>query len=592
MLIRNFLKEQKKTSRNWLQVAIGLGLCSSLLLILQAWFLANIINSVIFEQARLYHVQGWLWLMLIIFIIRAFLTWASSHASFLAAAKIKIHLRDRLHRHIQAIGPVQSGREHSGANVNMLVDGIEALENYYAQYLPAISFVVLIPPAILIIIFPLDWISGLVLLITAPIIPFFMIMIGRGAEKLNKKQWRQLARMSSHFLDTIQGLTTLKIFNASRREAAMIAKVSDEYRENTMSVLRVAFLSSLLLEFFSSIGIAMVAVLIGFRLLHGDMTFLLGFFVLILAPDFYLPLRNMGTHYHARMDGIGAAEQMVKILSIPVPVLQQKTDQTSLNNDPYFLPVKKQGLAITFKNISFAYEKGRPALSEFNLNIETGQRVALIGESGAGKTTVINLLLGFVRTLTGRILINNHDLTKIPLDIWRQQIAWLPQRPYLFHGSIADNIRMGKRAASQTEIETAARLANCDEFIEKMADGYQSHIGEQGLGLSGGQIQRIALARAFLKDAPLLVLDEAAANLDRHSEQLIEKSIDLLAGNRTVIIIAHRLHTIEKAEKIVVMEQGKIIATGSHQQLEAESQTYRQMIDNYNKTFVISQSIP
>ncbi len=589
MLIRNFLKEQKKTSRHWLQAAIGLGVCSSLLLILQAWFLANVINSVIFEEAELSHVQGWLWLMLIIFIIRAFLTWASSRASFRAAAKIKLHLRDRLHRHIQALGPVHSGREHSGANVNILVDGIEALENYYAHYLPAISFVVLIPPAILIIIFPLDWISGLVLLITAPIIPLFMIMIGRGAEKLNKKQWRKLARMSSHFLDTIQGLTTLKIFNASRREAAMIAKVSDEYREHTMSVLRVAFLSSLLLEFFSSIGIAIVAVLVGFRLLHGDMTFLAGFFVLILAPDFYLPLRNMGTHYHARMDGIGAAEQMVKMLAIPLSEDRgQKTEDRIVSASHLVYLPSDTGLAITFKNITFAYEKDRPALSEFNLNIEAGERVALIGESGAGKSTVINLLLGFVQAGEGNIFINDHELSRIPLSRWREQIAWLPQRPYLFHGSIADNIRMGKHGATEQEIKDAARLANCDEFIEKMGDGYQSHIGEQGLGLSGGQIQRIALARAFLKDAPLLILDEAAANLDKHSEQLIEKSIDLLAQNRTVIIVAHRLNTIEKVEQIVVMEQGGIIATGSHRQLEDESHAYRQMISNYQETLVIS----
>jgi ATP-binding cassette subfamily C protein CydD len=588
MITRKFLQEQKKTSSQWLRIAIGLGLCSSLLLILQAWFLANVINSVIFEQAKLYHIQGWLWLMLIVFIVRAFLTWASNHASFQAAAKIKLHLRDRIHRHIQAIGPVHSARERSGANVNILVDGIEALENYYARYLPAISFVVLVPPAILIIIFPLDWISGLVLLMTAPIIPFFMIMIGRGAEKLNKKQWRTMARMSSHFLDTIQGLTTLKIFNASRREAAVIAKVSDEYRGHTMSVLRVAFLSSLLLEFFSSIGIALVAVLIGFRLLHGDMTFLAGFFVLILAPDFYLPLRNMGTHYHARMDGIGAAEQMVKILAVPVPV----SKQNSLKGGSDFPAITGQSLSITFKNINFAYEKDRPALSGFNLSILAGQRVALIGESGAGKSTVINLLLGFVQTGTGKIFINNHDLSTIPLARWREQIAWLPQRPYLFHGTIADNIRMGKSGATEQEIKEAARLANCDEFIEEMVNGYQSHIGEQGLGLSGGQIQRVALARAFLKDAPLLILDEAAANLDRHSEQLIEKSIELLAKDRTVIIIAHRLHTIGRAKQIVVMEQGRILASGSHRLLMEESRAYRDMINNYKKIIEIPQPVP
>lgn len=586
MTIRTFLQAQKGISRHWLNITVGLGLFAGLLLIAQAWFLALIINGIIFEQKTLSDVQIFLWLLLLLFCLRAFLVWAVEKFAFRAAADIKLHLRSRLHRHLLSLGPVLSSHEHSGAQVNILVDGIEALENYYAHYLPAMSLVVLVPIALLVFIFPLDWISGLVALATAPVIPFFMIMIGRGAEKLNKKQWRKLARMSAHFLDMIQGLTSLKMFNAARREATMVAAIADDYRKSTMSVLRVAFLSSLLLELFASIGIAIVAVVIGFRLLYMDIDFLHGFFILILIPDFYLPLRNLGTHYHARMDAIGAAEQMLAILEKSVPEYQSTVTQSS-KTSPAFSDIINSDVAITFDSVSFSYEEGRQALDTFSLNIQAGERVALIGASGAGKSTVVNLLLGFIQSQQGSIMINGQDLRGIPIALWREQIAWLPQRPYLFFGTIADNIRMGNHNATDDEIKEAAQLAHCDVFINQLVDGYETHIGEHGKGLSGGQVQRVALARAFLKNAPLLILDEAAAHLDKHSEQLIQESIDLLSENRTVIVVAHRLHTIENVDQIVVIDKGKAGATGTHQKLLAESIIYQEMIHEYQKLHVL-----
>lgn len=581
--INLFLKEQVKTSRNELYLAIGLGGLSGLLVIFQAWLMATMISDVIFKEAQLAELQNRLWYLIIIFIIRAILNWTSNLSAFKAVIKIKLDLRDKIHRHIQKIGPVHATKKHSGSDVNTMIDGVEAIEKYYTSYIPGIAFVSILPLAYIIVTFPFDWISGLVLLVTAPIIVFFMIMIGQGAEKLNQEQWRQLSRLSSHFIDTIQGLPTLKIFNAAKREAAIIAKLADEYRERTMSVLKVAFLSSLLLEFFSSIGVAIVAVLIGFRLLDGNMEFVDGLFVLLLAPEYYLSIRNMGGNYHAKMEGIGAAEQIIEILDRGD--FTKNTDTNLLKSDLNL--TNNKSISIAFKNLSFSYEKDRQALTNFNLKIPANKRTVLIGESGSGKSTIVNLILGFIQTNEGEILVNNKDISKISLETWRKNIAWLPQQAHLFQGTIADNIRLGKENATEHEVKEAARLAFCDEFIEKLPETYNTIIGERGAGLSGGQIQRIALARTFLKDAPLLILDEASANLDRESEKLIEKSIDILSKNRTVIIIAHKLHTIEKADQIVLIKNGTVLNTGTHKQLINNNEHYQELIKKYHETFTI-----
>jgi len=567
-----FLKSKKSLTGYYLHLSIGLGLTAGFLLILQAYFLAHVIHAVVFDKASFADVDHWLYPMLGVFIIRALLAWASEQTAFRAAMQVKRQLRSDLHQHLQALGPVYLKGERSGELVNTLVDGIEGLQDYYAKFLPTMSLVVLVPLAILVFIFPIDWISGLIMLGTAPLIPFFMILIGKGTESLNKKQWRKLARMSAHFLDMIQGLTTLKLFNASRREADVIAHIANEYRIKTMSVLRVAFLSSLILEFLATVSIAMVAVTIGFRLFYGQMDFFFGFFVLLLAPEFYLPLRNMGTHYHARMEAIGAAEKMVEILETPLPKQQANhklANYTELN--------------IAIKNVSFSYEAGRDALHNISFQIPAKQRIALVGTSGAGKTTITNLLLGFIQPQTGEILINQQTLSHLKPDAWRQQLAWVPQNPHLFHGSIRDNIALGHPNASDTAIQSAAKRAYANDFIEQLPERYNTLIGERGVGLSGGEIQRIALARAFLKDAPLVIFDEATANLDRTSEQAIQRSIDDLAQERSVLVIAHRLETVKNADRIIVMDKGRIVEQGTHEQLANSNGLYQTMLHTFAK---------
>lgn len=575
MDIPAWLKSHKHLSGSYLSLAVALGTFSGFLLILQAWLLARVIHGVVFQQQSLNHVMPMMLGMLLVFGFRAVLGWLSEQTAFRAAVQVKLQLRHQVYEHLQKLGsPLHLAGERSGALANAVMDGIEALEAYYARYLPAMSLMALVPLSILVFVIPFDWVSALVLLLTAPLIPLFMIFIGKGAEKRNQQQWRQLARMSAHFLDMIQGLTSLKLFNASRREAESIARVSDEYKSRTMSVLRVAFLSSFTLEFFSTVSIAMVAVLIGFRLYYGDMDFLYGFFVLLLAPEFYAPLRNMGTHYHARMEAIGAAEKIMEILQLPLPEAPA---------DGYRSLQAKQ-LTIEFQDVSFRYPDGQQALQNMDVVIQPGEQLALVGSSGAGKTTFTQLLLGFLHPTAGQVQVNGVPLSRIDPQDWRHHIAWLPQNPRLFYGSILENIRLASPRASMEQVQQAARAAHAHDFIEALPNGYETRVGEGGQGLSGGQIQRIALARALLRDAPLVIMDEATANLDRDSEQLIRQGIQTLSQGRTMIMVAHRLSTIQNADRILVLERGRLVEQGRHHDLLQQDGEYRRMLLAYGST--------
>jgi len=571
MSIPRWLEAQRHLAGGYVLAAVGLGLLNGWLLIGQAWLLARIVDAVMFRQSQLGELEPSLWPMLAVFLLRAWLARLAEQSAFRGAARVKLALRRRVYRHIQSLGPGYLTGERSGELATSLSDGIEALEPYFARYLPAISLTVLVPCSILAVVFRLDLLAALVMLGTAPLIPLFMILIGKGAERLNQGQWQQLARMSARFLDVIQGLTTLKLFNASRREAEVIARVSDDYRQSTLKVLRVAFLSAVVLEFFSTVSIAVVAVLIGFRLLWGEMAFVDGFLVLLLAPEFYLPLRSLGIHYHSRMEAIGAAEKLIDVLETPLPASPTK---------PLILP-SRPPLHIRFEQVCYRYEPGRDALRGVSFDIPPGERLALVGPSGAGKTTVIHLLLGFLRPTGGRISVDGLDLSMLDAQAWRRHLAWVPQRPRLFQGSLRDNICLGSPDADPAAVARAVRLARADEFIERLPAGLATPVGERGAGLSGGQIQRIALARAFLKDAPLVVLDEATANLDPASEALVQEGIDTLARHRSLLVIAHRLITVRRAERILVLDGGRLVESGDHDRLLAEDGLYRRMVLAY-----------
>nr|CAA6810077.1 MAG: Transport ATP-binding protein CydD [uncultured Thiotrichaceae bacterium] len=575
--INSSLKNWRSQAGHWLRFSIGASFLSGLFLIAQAWLLAKVVNAVIFDKSVLADVMPFMWGLLLIFLCRAALNRFAEQIAFKAALQVKLFLRQKLYQHIRQLGPAWLSQQRSGEVVNTLSDGIEALEAYYSRYLPAMSLMLWIPLAILVFVAGSDWVSALVMVVTAPLIPVFMILIGKGAEKYNQQQWQTLARMSAHFLDVIQGLTTLKLFNASRQEARLVAQISDRYRQQTMKVLRIAFLSAFMLEFLATISIALVAVFIGFRLFWGEMDFFYGFFVLLLAPEFYLPLRNMGTQYHARMEAIGAAESMVEILNQPLPEYGQSAAKTG---DALVIPDLRQQ-PLHLDQLSYCYPDGRQALSDVSLTIQPGETIALVGASGAGKSTLVHILLGFLPVASGQVRVGDLSLNAFDMQDWRKQLAWVPQQPQLFSGTVADNIRLGDPQADISSIETAAKQAGAHDFIQALPEAYNTLVGEAGRGLSGGQLQRLALARAFLRDAPLVILDEATAHLDGETERLLQQGIDTLADGRTVIMIAHRLQTVERADRIVVMEQGRIVAIGTHTDLLQTSEAYQQMVRSY-----------
>ncbi|MFC1975445.1 thiol reductant ABC exporter subunit CydD [Chloroflexota bacterium] len=569
------LFQQARSVRLDLVLTIALSLLGGMVLVGQAFYLSQVINRVFLEEQTLADAHPLLLALFGLSLARAAFTWGSQITAQRVAGQVKSKLRERLTAHLLALGPAYAHSERSGELANTAVEGVEALDAYFSQYLPQLAMAALVPLTIFAFVFPLDFTSGLVLLLTAPLIPVFMILIGHQADKMTQRQWTTLSRMSAHFLDVLQGLTTLKILGRSREQAETIARISTRFGQTTMSVLRVAFLSALVLELVATLSTAIVAVEIGLRLLYGRLIFADALFILILTPEFYIPLRLLGTRFHAGMSGIAAAKRIFEVLDTPLPITTKNL--TGLSPSSSF--------TIRFNNVSYAYDDGqRPALNGVSFTIPPGQKVALVGPSGAGKSTMAHLVLRFIDPQQGIITIDGTPLPELDLSAWRTRLAWVPQNPYLFHGSVAENIRLAQPEASLEQVVQAARLAYAASFIEALPQGYNTLIGERGVRLSGGQAQRLALARAFLKDVPLLILDEATANLDPAHERQIQAAIEQLLQGRTALIIAHRLNTITTADQILVMAGGQIVERGTHESLLHQAGLYHRLVTAYRAT--------
>ena len=575
---RRWLLKQIGAAWTWILLSLGIGLSGGMLLIFQARFLSRIIHGAFMENRSIdLLLPLFIWLAGII-ILRSFLGWARGVCGFYAGAKIRQKVRMALLEHIFRLGPSYTSRQSTGALTSAALEQVEGLHNFYAFYLPQLAMAVMIPTAILAFVFPYSWAAGTLLLITAPLVPLFMILVGMGAESISQRHFQALARMSAYFLDVLQGLSTLKLFNRSQGVEKSIAEVSNNYRIKTMAVLRVAFLSSAVLEFFSSVSIALVAIYLGmsylgyfsFGLYGKPLSLDIGFFILLLAPDFYHQLRELGTHYHARAEALGAAEEILKIVSVS----RAKT-QTEFG-----VIEKTDIIHIRCRDVYLAYDDGRlPALRGVSFDLKTGEHVALVGASGAGKTTILNLLLGFLQPDRGEIMVNDIPLAVLTPESWRENIAWIGQRPVLFHGTIKENILLGWPEASPGEIEQAARRAGVLDFSVDLPQGLDSLVGEQGYGLSRGQAQRMALARAFVKDAPILLLDEPTAGLDVDNETLIITALKEFCRDRAVLTLTHRLANISQSDRILVLDNGSIVEQGSYLELMAAEGVFRRLVD-------------
>jgi len=521
-------------------------------------------------------------LLLLVIFARGFSVWANELSANAVAIRVKTDLRERLFAHMLALGPAYSRAERTGELTTAAVEEIEALDAYFSQYLPQLVISVLVPVTILILVFPIDPLSGFVFLLTAPLIPFFMYMIGRGAEVATNRQYKTLSRLAAHFLDSLQGLTTLKLFGQSKAQVQNIAKVSDQFRDITLKVLRVTFLSAFALELLTTLSTAIIAVEVGLRLLYGQMEFREALFLLILAPEFYLPLRLLGQRFHAGLAGTSAAQRIFNILDKPADI-GEKTAQPSPTR-PKLITPDTPFSSLLLSNLSYTYPgESTAALKNISLEIHPGQHIALVGPSGAGKSTLANLLLRFIKPTAGQISIDHEPISEIPFDDWHQVITWVSQKPYLFHDSIEANIRLGSPDASFEDVISAARAAHLEDFIEFLPQKYKTTIGEGGARLSSGQAQRLALARAFLVNAPILILDEPTSSLDPETETYIEESTHRLIQGHTVITIAHRLNTVYNADQIVVLEEGRIAESGTHRELIALGGRYASMVEVYAK---------
>lgn len=571
-------------SRPALTLSVVAGVLGGWLVIGQAYLLSRVVSRVFLGQQALAQVQDLLALLLAIIVCRGLLLWISDLAANRISRRVKAELRSRLLRHIFDLGPAFVGGEKTGELTAAVIDGIEALDAYFGQYLPQLIVGALVPTSILLVVFPRDWLSGLILLLTAPLIPFFMYMIGRDAGTAAARQYGSLARLSSHFLDSLQGLSTLKAFGQSKPQAGGIARVSDEFRRLTLKVMQGSFLSAFALELLATICTAIIAVEVGLRLLYAQMQFDQALFLLILAPEFYLPLRLLGQRFHAGLAGVTAARRIFAILDTPLP------GASPLHAPPQaaFPDLRSGSWSVDLQHVSFTYPgRARPAVHNIDLHIGAGQHIALVGQTGAGKSTLARLLLGLMDPAAGRISVRSESRLEVKDGTRRRLMAWVPQHPHLFNDTIAANLRLAMPGASPEQIARAARLAHLDTVIEALPDGYETGVAEAGSRLSSGERQRLALARAFLRDAPILILDEPTSALDPENETLLEESTHQLMAGRTVITIAHRLNTVFKADLIVVMRDGELIEAGTHQELLTRGGEYSRLVDASTGSWIV-----
>ncbi|MGX1817133.1 thiol reductant ABC exporter subunit CydD [Streptomyces albidoflavus] len=530
-----------RATRLFLAAVVVLGALGAGLVIAQAMLLAELIVSSFEQRFDTGDLTTPLLLLVAVALGRALVSWLTELAAHRASAAVTSELRMRLVERAGQLGPGWLGGQRTGSLIALATRGVDALDDYFARYLPQLGLAVVVPVAVLARIVTEDWVSAAIIVVTLPLIPLFMALIGWATQSRMDRQWGLLSRLSGHFLDVVAGLPTLKIFGRAKAQAESIRRITHDYRRATLRTLRIAFLSSFALELLATLSVALVAVTIGMRLVHGDMDLYTGLVILVLAPEAYLPLRQVGAQYHAAAEGLAAADEVFAVLETPVP-------NTGTQAPP--------AGALAFEGVTVRY-RGRdaPAVREAAFTVDPGETVALVGPSGCGKTTLLQAALGFVAPAEGRVTVGGTDLAEVDREQWHQRIAWVPQRPQLFAGTVAENVRLARSDASDAEVARALEQAGAQEFVAGLPAGAETELGEDGAGLSAGQRQRVALARAFLADRPVLLLDEPTAALDGASEEAIVEAVRRLAVGRTVLLVVHRPALLAVADRVVRLDE-------------------------------------
>jgi ATP-binding cassette, subfamily C, bacterial CydD len=556
------LFRQAGPARAYLTAAITLGLAGAVLILLQADMLSRLLAGAGRGTgvAALAGTLAWLGAVLA---GRAAAAAGAEAAALRAAAVVKSRLRRRLSAHALALGPAWLTGQQAGEITTLTTQGLDGLDAYFARYLPQLVLAVAVPVAVLARVAAADWLSAVIIAATLPLIPLFAVLIGWHTQAQTRRQWLLLGRLGGHFLDVVAGLPTLKLFGRAKAQADVIEEVTGRYRATTMATLRVAFLSALVLEITAALATALVAVEIGLRLLAGHVSYQTALLVLLLTPEAYLPLRNAGAQFHASTEGTAAARRAFEILDTPPPAGQDvpapDTPVSAALVSAASADARRED--IVFEGVTVAYPgRSRPALDDVSLTIRPGDYVVVTGASGAGKSSLLAALLRFATPASGTVSIGGADLARIPADRWRQQIAWVPQQPHLFAATVAGNIALGQPDARRQDVVAAARLAGADEFIRRLDHGYDTVLTEGGRTLSAGQRQKLALARAFLRRAPILLLDEPTAHLDPASARHLLSVIQTGQAGRTVVLVTHQPPPpAARATRLLALDQGRLI---------------------------------
>jgi ATP-binding cassette subfamily C protein CydD len=550
--------------RGYLAWTVLLGLTGTGLILAQAGLLAHVLAAAATGTGTK-ALAGTLIALAVVLVGRAATGFGGEVAALRAAATVKSQLRRQLIGRALRLGPGWLGGQRDGELTTLATRGLDGLDAYFARYLPQLALACLVPAAVLVRVAFADWLSAVIIASTLPLVPVFAVLVGLHTRAQTQRQWAVLARLGGHFLDVVEGLPTLRIFGRARAQESAIAQLTGEYRSTTMATLRVAFLSALVLELAATLATALVAVEVGLRLLAGHLGYQTALLVLLLTPEAFLPLRNASAQFHASIEGMTAARRVFEVLETPLPEGAVPASLVALpagaRREPD-LDLRRQ--VVTLTAVTLAYPgRPAPALSDVTLEIRPGEQLVVTGPSGAGKSSLLALLLRFAEPTAGQIEVAGVALADFGAGAWRDQLAWVPQRAHLFDDTVAGNIALGRPGASPAEIREAARLAGADQFIAGLEAGYQTPVGERGLRLSSGQRQKIAIARAFLRDAPLLLLDEPTAHLDPFSAGEVHDAIAALMAGRTVVHVTHRPPRGAGHARLVTLDGGRLVTAAA-----------------------------